>query len=361
MARRGEAIYHRKDGLWEARYVKDIDICGKKKYGSVYGQTYREAKDKRQEILDRMLLCQSTVPLRKITIETLANEWLTINKSRLKKSSYQRYDGFLRNHITPVIGSAGAFHLSTSVVHEFSQNRLNAGLSPQTVNSVLVFLHSIMRYGHRQYHLPLPEFIYLSCGKKEMRVLSKAEQKHLVAYLLRESDIYKAGVLVALYTGLRIGELCALRWEDIQDSSIYVRRTVQRLKREDAKGTELYVSAPKTDTSYRMIPLPSFLKEFIETFRPNDNAGYFLSTYITEPRVMQYKFKKYLQEARIENANFHALRHTFATRCVECGFEIKSLSEILGHANVQTTLNQYVHSSFELKKQNMERLASVSW
>lgn len=363
VSRRGDAIYHRKDGLWEARYVKEIDIYGKKKYGSVYGHSYREAKEKRQDAMDRILLYQKAMPTRRITVSELGKEWLYINQNRLKLSSYQRYEGFLRNHIDALLGKTSVVYLTTASLHAFSQDRLNAGLSPQSVNAILTFLHSVLKYGHRQYNLPLPEFIYLSCSKKEMRVLSKQEQKRLVDYLLKDLDVYKLGVLVALFTGLRIGELCALRWSDISDNSIKVRKTMQRLKKTDGTGTILFVGDPKTETSSRMIPIPSFLSEKIETFRPTkyDN-GYFLSPSekeIIEPRNMQYKFQKYLKEAEITDATFHTLRHSFATRCVECGFELKSLSEILGHANVQITLNKYVHSSFELKQTNMELLNSV--
>lgn len=363
MSRRGEAIYHRKDGLWEARYVKEIDMYGKKKYGSVYGRTYREAKEKRQDALDRILLFQKATPTRQITVSELGKEWLYINQSRLKVSSCQRYKSFLKNHIDEIIGNFNVVYLTTAVIHEFSQNRLRTGLAPQSVNAILTFLHSVLKYGHRQYNLPLPEFIYLATAKKEMRVLSRLEQRKLIDFLLEDMDIYKLGVLVALFTGLRIGELCALRWEDIAADSIRVKKTMQRLKKQDGSGTTLFVGDPKTETSSRLIPIPSYLKEMIESFRPQNNEGrFFLSTSnreITEPRMLQYKFKKYLQQADVEQANFHALRHTFATRCVECGFEIKSLSEILGHANVQITLNKYVHSSFELKQNNMELLKHI--
>lgn len=358
MARRGESIYHRKDGLWEARYVKEIDITGKKKYGSVYGHSYREAKEKRQDALDHILLFQKASTLRGTTVTQLAQEWLQVNSGRLKPSSLQRYRGFLKNHIEPGIGSARAVYLSTITIHAFAQNRLATGLAPQSVNAVLVVLHSILKYGHRQYGLPLPEIIYLATAKKEMRVLSQDEQKKLVAFLLNDTDACKLGVLTALYTGLRIGELCALRWEDIEEDCIKVKRTMQRLKKEDGTGTELYVGTPKTSSSVRTIPIPSFLGDLIAK-QTHNSADYFLSgsqVAVVEPRVMQYRFQQYLRQANIEKANFHALRHTFATRCVECGFEVKSLSEILGHANVQTTLNKYVHSSFALKQANMERL-----
>lgn len=363
MSRRGESIYHRKDGLWEARYVKEIDVNGKKKYGSVYGHSYREAKEKRQDALDHILLYQKAPTIRSTTVSHLAQEWLMINRGRLKPSSLQRYQGFVKNHIGPGLGAVRAVYVTTVTIHAFAENRLEVGLAPQSVNAVLVALHSILKYGHRQYGLPLPEFMYLAEEKKEMRVLDQAEQKRLVDYLLTDMDNYKLGVLTALYTGLRIGELCALRWEDIEDNCIQVRRTMQRLKKADGTGTELFIGAPKTGSSIRTIPLPSFLRELIEPCRiGKDGKTYFLAAFpcvVVEPRVMQYRFQKCLKVAGIEKANFHALRHTFATRCVECGFEVKSLSEILGHANVQITLNRYVHSSFELKQANMERLTLI--
>lgn len=359
MARRGDAIYKRKDGLWEARYLKEIDIYGKKKYGSVYARTYREAKEKRQAVLDHMLLFQSAPPVRQITIGKLVQEWLLINQPRLKPSSYQRYQGFWRNHIEGPIGTVCVTYLTTAGIQQFAANRLTAGLSPQSVNAVLIFLHSVLTYGHQQYRLPMPDIVYLAVSRKEMRVLSASEQQTLVKHLLIDTDIYKLGILVALYMGLRIGELCGLRWSDISEDCIKIRRTVQRLKKTDGSGTELHIGSPKTDSSARIIPIPSFLQPLIDNFRPSNDERYFLaghSTDIPEPRKMQYKFKRYLQAAGIEKANFHALRHTFATRAVECGFEIKSLSEVLGHSNVNITLNKYVHSSFELKQENMERL-----
>lgn len=360
MTRRGDAIYHRKDGLWEARYVKEIDMSGKKKYGSVYGHSYREVKAKRQDALDHILLYQNTAPLRQVTVNDLATEWLMVNRHRLKPSTVQRYEGFLKNHIKTTIGTISAVYMTTISIHQFAASRLSNGLAPQSVNAILTFLHSILKYGHRQYRLPMPEIIYLSCEKKEMRVFSQEEQRVLVSFLKMDMDICKLGVLTALYTGLRIGELCALRWVDIEDDSITVRRTVQRLCKPDGSGTELHIGPPKTKTSLRRIPIPSFLKEIIDSFRKTElQDSCFLSTYpgdIMEPRLLQYRFKGYLKSAGISEANFHALRHTFATRCVEAGFEIKSLSEILGHANVQITLNKYVHSSFALKQANMELL-----
>lgn len=363
MPRCRDGIYHRKDGLWEARYVKEVDLAGRKKYGSVYGHSYKEAREKRQDALVHIVLYQKPPSARRITVKELAAEWLLVNQTRLKPSTCQRYQGFLKNHLEGGLGAMDALYVTTVTIHQFAAERLSSGLAPQTVNAILTLLHSILKYGHRQYQLPIPEIIYLSVEKKEMRVLSQEEQKKLVDYLMQDLDACKLGILVALYTGLRVGELCALKWEDISKDSITIRRTMQRLKKDSTDGTELHIGSPKTKTSLRTIPVPSFLQELIEPFRKPELAEcYFLATTpgeVIEPRAMQYRFRRYLKEAGIEKANFHALRHTFATRCVEAGFEIKSLSEVLGHANVQTTLNKYVHSSFDLKRANMELLSLI--
>ncbi|MBQ7969075.1 MAG: tyrosine-type recombinase/integrase [Clostridia bacterium] len=362
MPRKGERVYHRKDGLWEARYIKDIDATGKKKYGSVYARTYREVKEKRQNIEDNIRLYNRPLAIRNMTISQLVNEWLFLNRNRLKISTYQRYLGFLNNHIEDIVGKQPVIFFSTIAVHEFALNRLESGLQPQSVNSILTFLHACLRYGHRQYNLPLPDIIYLTPNRKEMRVLTADEQRKLVSYLNEDMDIYKFGVLLALYTGLRIGELCGLRWEDIEDNRIKIKRTVQRINGQDGR-TELHIGTPKTTTSAREIPIPSFLLDKINHYHElNQNCEYVIALRkdeITDPRVMQYKFKKFLKAANIEKANFHSLRHTFATRCIECGFEVKSLSEILGHTKVNITLNRYVHSSFELKLNNMEKLSQI--
>lgn len=362
MSRRGENIYHRKDGLWEARYVKEIDIYGKKRYGSVYSRSYREAKAKRQDMLDYLLLNQKPASLRNMTVGELTDEWLLINRSRLKLSTHQRYCGYWNNHIKYSIGNMKTVFFTSMVIRQFAANLLQSGLSEQSCNSVLIFLHSVMKYGHQQYNLPLPEFKYFQTEQKEMRVFSQEEQRRLVEYLKNDIDIYKFGVLIALYTGVRVGELCALQWGDIAENCINVRRTMQRLQKEDEKGTKIVIGPPKTKKSVRIIPILSCLEEYIYYFRSNHSpTSYVISDpriSLAEPRVMQYKFKKYMEDLHIEGASFHTLRHTFATRAVEAGIDVKALSELLGHSNVQTTLNRYVHSSLSHKRVNVEKLTS---
>lgn len=362
MSRRGENIYLRKDGLYEARYVKEIDVYGKKKYGSVYSRSYREVKAKRQDALDNLLLNQKPISLRNMTIAELTEEWLYINKSRLKLSTYQRYCGLYNKHIKDSIGGIRIIFFSAISVREFALKLESGGLRAQSANCVLIFLHSVLKYGHQQYNLPLPVFKYFQTEQKEMRVLSREEQSKLVAYLKKDIDVYKLGVLISLYTGIRVGELCALQWGDIEENCIKIRRTMLRLQRKDGKGTEIYVGPPKTRKSIRIIPIMSGLVDIIFQFkeqRAPDSYVLGVPGYpVVEPRVMQYKFKSYMQDLQIKNTTFHTLRHTFSTRAIEAGVDIRSLCELLWHSNVQTSLNRYVHSSLSQKRESIEKLTS---
>lgn len=198
--------------------------------------------------------------------------------------------------------------------------------------------------------------------------MSRTEQQQFMRYLLKDSDLIKLGIVFALYTGVRCGELCALQWSDIDllEKTVTISKTMQRIQNrnnESGEKTKIIIMPPKSDDSFRTIPIPDFLASMLKEFQPKQRDA-FLLTGLTdkyvEPRCMQNRFKKHLSTCGIENMNFHALRHTFATRCIEVGFDIKSLSEILGHADVNTTLSLYVHSSFELKVDNMKKLNSVA-
>ena len=169
-------------------------------------------------------------------------------------------------------------------------------------------------------------------------------------------NIYKFAILLALYTGIRIGELCALDWSDVTDV-IRISKTLYRIKR--GNKTVLEIATPKTPSSNRIIPIPDCMKNYIERFRSYGSVLKNRNGNRVEPRLLQLTFEKIISKCDLPKTNFHALRHTFATRCVEAGFDIKSLSEILGHKDVKTTLNKYVHSSFEQKQKNMDLLKSL--
>lgn len=352
MPRRGENIYKRKDGRWEARYVKEITADGKKKYGSVYASSYKEVKAKQQ-----LCILQPTKnhnPIN-ITVTELITEWLSSMKNQVKPCTYQKYECVCRNHIISDLGTIAVQYISQFTIMSFTEKLLKKNLSTKTVNDILIVLGLALKYAQETYSIAVPKINYLKEHQKEMRVFSVQEQKVITEYLLQQIDIHKFGVLLALYTGMRIGELCALQWDDITDEYIIINKTMMRIKNEQSK-TEVKIGSPKSESSNRIIPTPKCLLPIINQFRGN---GYVLSNdklKYTEPRLMQIKFGKMIDECKIEKANFHALRHTFATRCIEAGVDVKTLSELLGHSDVKTTLNRYVHSSFELKQKSMEQL-----
>ena len=352
MPRRGENIYKRKDGRWEARYVKEITADGKKKYGSVYASSYKEVKAKQQLCILQPTENHNQI---RITVTELIAEWLSSMKNHVKPCTYQKYECVCRNHIISDLGTIAVRYISRFTIMSFTERLLEKNLSAKTVNDILIVLGLALKYAQETYSITVPKINYVKEHQKEMRVFSVQEQKVVTEYLLQQIDIHKFGVLLALYTGMRIGELCALRWDDITDEYIIINKTMMRIKSEQGK-TEVKIGSPKSQSSNRIIPTPKCLLPMINQFRSD---GYVLSSdklKYTEPRLMQIKFSQMIVECNIEKTNFHALRHTFATRCIEAGVDVKTLSEFLGHSDVKTTLNRYVHSSFELKQKSMEQL-----
>ena len=373
MSRRGENIYKRKDGRWEGRYIKSHEN-GKAHYGYVYGKTYKETK---QKIIS---FAQNTAaPVVKVepelqtgTFGATALEWLAVAQNQLKESSYVKYRNIINNHLLPVFGIRAIPDITRDDVSQFcnlllSEEYNTPALSNATVSTILCVLKNIFDYAAevKLYATVDLRGISIRQSQHQLRVLSVSEQQKLSGYLCENLNLNNLGLLICLYTGLRVGEICALKWGDVnfEEKSIYVRQTMQRLQCTDLgeSKTKIVISNPKSDSSVRRIPMPDELFNLIAQYQFPEDA-YFLtgtSKQYVEPRNMQNKFKKAIKECGIENANFHALRHTFATRCVELGFDIKSLSEILGHSSVNITLNRYVHPSMELKQQNMNKLSEL--
>ncbi len=373
MPRKGENIYKRKDGRWEARHIKGYKSDGTPKYGYCYGKSYREAKQK--VVLAKSALitgAQNCTVFKKRRFAYYCDEWLKLNRSRVKASTYVKYCGMLEKHVKPYLGGCLVQSLSSVVIEQFSHDLLfEKELSPKTVKDILTMLHSIIQYIDKQFSEPLQkiEIMYPKVPKKEIRVLSREEQSAFVKYLLQDIDECKFGVLLSLLTGMRIGEVCALRWKNIllSEQVVKVKETMQRLKNfgEDPDGkTQIIISEPKSNTSVRMIPLTDHALKLCKIHRCNNPEAFVLTgdeKRFIEPRMMQYKLEKYTSDCGLDGVHFHTLRHTFATRCVEVDFEIKSLSEILGHSSPRITLERYVHSSMELKRDNMNKLTAIGF
>ena len=357
MSRRGENIFKRKDGRWEGRYVKEVKNDGSKKYGSVYAKTYREVKEKQQFCIKQSFGSKRNVA---VTVDDIMQEWLYQSKNQLKISSYQKYQSIFQNHISSHLGKIRVGNLTSTTISQFTDNLLsNEGLSKETTNNVLVVLGMGLAFAKTRYQAIVPDVHLLRVSKAKTRALSAHEQRVLVQHLLSQDNIFSFGILLALYMGLRVGEICALKWEDFSENTVHISKTMQRLKNAAGK-TEVMILPPKTNSSNRIIPIPTALLPIIEKYRkPN---GYVLTRSngkFSEPRLMQNKFAKCIEACGLEDAHFHTLRHTFATRCIESGMDVKTLSEILGHSDVKTTLDKYVHSSLELKKQSIDKLSLV--
>lgn len=299
---------------------------------------------------------------KKLFLSDLSNEWLDVNRNTFKRSTYQTYKYIVNKYImNNRISQIPISDISITDIVAFSEELLSKNLSPKTVNNILLIVNYLIKYSNEVYKTQQIKIPFVKEAKKEMRVLSKQEQRTLEKSLYSNMDIYKFATLIALYTGIRIGELCALKWCDISDSSIIISKSMNRLKGMNGK-TSLVIDTTKTNSSNRTIPYPEFLNDIINNKRGNPDE-YVLSTEklnFVEPRLLQLKFSNIVENCSIENVTFHTLRHTFATRCIECGFDVKTLSEILGHADVKTTLNKYVHSSMELKRENMNKLRQIA-
>lgn len=373
MSRRGENIYKRKDGRWEGRYIKSHEN-GKAHYGYVYGKTYKEAKQKMIALAQKTTVdvLQDEPELQTGTFDAIALEWLAVCRNQLKESSYVKYHNIVNNHLLPVFGVCSIPDITRDDVSQFcnlllSEENDTPALSTRTVSTIICVLKNIFDYAAqvKQYTTVDLRGISIRQSQYQLRVLSVSEQQKLSEYLCANLNLYNLGILICLYTGLRVGEICALRWGDVnfEEKTICVRQTMQRLQCTDSgeSKTQILITNPKSDSSVRRIPIPDELFNLVAQYRFPENAFFLTGTskkYV-EPRTMQNKFKKAMTECGIENVNFHALRHTFATRCVELGFDIKSLSEILGHSSVNITLNRYVHPSMELKQQNMNKLSEL--
>lgn len=310
----------------------------------------------------------------KITIQDVSMEWLNMKKLTVKQSTYSRYYSIVRTEILPELGNLPLKQLNSSIVNSFTSRKLNGSeaenrksLANKTVRDICSILKSIIKYGENEYHTgPLAENTALPKVRKEaIKTLDENEIKRLTQYLrIHQEKPRYTGMLLCLYSGMRIGEICALKWSDIdlEQRVIYVRHTIQRIIVPDEvseKRTKIIIDEPKTTSSMRVIPLSNQIYPMIiNLYKAADESAFFLtnSEKFMEPRSYQYFFKRILKKTEIRNVNFHILRHTFATRCVEVGMDVKTLSEILGHSNTNITLTYYVHSSLETKKRQIDML-----
>lgn len=363
MARKGENIYKRKDGRWEGRVLQ---ADGKFRY--FYAKTYRDVRSKvraSREIIDNS---NKKYTNRQLYAIDLFQSWQEDTRHRLKPSTCESYYYCLEGYVIPHFRLPENKHLSKDSVLRFVQAiNENKRCSTSYRRKILSIFKTALRDISKKFpeYNPLIEIISFPKVKisEEVSVFSIREQKTLQKAIQSSPDNRTFGVLICFYTGIRLGELCGLKWRDIDpDTGIMsISRTVTRIRNPEAYGSKtiLWEGPPKSRTSVRKIPLPRFLLEQLKDYRTasTNEECYVLSgkTVPFDPRTYQRLYKGLLKKADIKERKFHAIRHTFATRALEMGVDIKTLSELLGHSNVSITLNIYAHSLIEQKMKAIEK------
>ncbi len=360
MPRHGENVFKRKDGRWEGRYISSYNENGKAIYKSVYSKTYSDTKRKLN------IARTGNLSIRKSTINTfeeLLYYWLEFNKSKNKQTTQDKYKFLIEKHIKPELGNVKLNRISSVMINKFIDSKTQC-LSNSYVRTMAIIIKSALELGIKEQFVFMTNLdIHLpKQSKHELQILSVAEQSSLEKYILNNLDFTTLGIYISLYAGLRIGEVCALKWSDIdfENNIIKVNSTIIRVKDTNGKSYD-DIGTAKTDASIRDIPISNKLLIPLLKIKKLSKSPFVVSTKMgfVNKRTFEYRYHKIMKSAGVTDVNFHALRHSFATRCIECGVDVKSLSEILGHSNVSVTLNTYVHSSMDLKKIQIEKLNNL--
>ena len=291
--------------------------------------------------------------------------WLSYKKDYIKESTYANYSNIITNHIIPDLGKYYLNQLNNKIIQKFllekyKNGRLDhsGGLSAKTIRDIIAIIKSSLKSASKEnliQNLSL-DFIYPKTNQKDkIYTLSKHSQEKLTNYILENKTIKNLGILLTLYSGIRIGELCALQWKDIdfKNNILYINKTLQRIYINDTKihSSKIIITEPKTHNAEREIPLNREFANELKKYKTKPNH-YILSCSDKwiEPRTYRRFFERISKKANIEKINFHGLRHTFATNCIKLGVDYKTVSELLGHATVNITLNLYVHPQMSQKK-----------
>ena len=376
MAKQGENIYLRKDGRWEGRYIKGYKSGRSPLYGYVYGKDYNTASEKLETVKEKYRRPENAVGFAGMFADYCVR-WLetTARENEIKPSTYGSYFRDIHNHIIPDFGPDTLPHLlGKSDVDHFRDKLRGKGLADGTIVRIMRLLFMILGAAHKD------GVILANLGRK-MRMPHRRKRPIVVLSVVEQVSLEqvceqeKTGLLVllALYTGMRIGEISALQWADVDFEAgfLYVRETAQRLTKyngfyddgdndDDGAKTKLFLGLPKSDKSERDIALSPNTISYLEKAKSEADCKYVISCkgHIAEPRVLQYRFDTLLKKAGIKKISFHSCRHTFATRCQEGGVDLKTLSDLMGHAGDKITL-QYGKISPEHKKEAVAVLDSI--
>jgi len=298
------------------------------------------------------------------TIREIAEAWKEYKRPYVKQSTMAAYVLILENHVLPEFGDNDSLHEHD--VQAFVLKKIERGLSVKSVKDILIVLKMVMKFGvknewmtHYEWDIKYPA----NNQPKELEVLSVANHKKILDYVQHNFTFMSLGIYISLSTGLRIGEICALKWSDINvaDGTITVQRTIERIYvvEGEKKHTQLVINTPKTVNSCREIPMSKELLAMVKPMKKVVNADFYVLTNEdkpTEPRTYRNYYNKLMEKLDIPKLKYHGLRHSFATRCIEAGCDYKTVSVLLGHSNISTTLNLYVHPNMEQKKRCINKM-----
>lgn len=302
------------------------------------------------------------INISEINFNQLSEEWLQFKKNQIKESTYLNYKFIIKSKFTEEFGKKSIEELLHYNFNLYISDLIER-LESKTVKDIISILKSILKYAETKYDVNFKLNLVSSPSiyKKDIEIFTERERKRIEGICMKSNELKDLGILISLYAGLRIGEVCALKWKDINFESkcINVTHTLQRVY-VSKKDTKIIYTTPKTRKSIRKIPLSKVLYAKLKDISKQYEKNAFVLTGDTdkwvEPLGYRYTYKLILKQSRVKYKKFHTLRHTFATRCVKVGMDTKSLSEILGHSNVNITLNIYVHSSFEIKNKYINKL-----
>ena len=356
----GYNIYRRKDGRWEGR-IFETSSDGKRKYKSFFGSSREIVVQKMDAFRASYLAASSASPV----FECVFHKWFQSMQHRIKASTAANYSMKAEKHLLPAFGNIIISEIEEDSVYRFIEEKQSAGLSDRYIADILSLMRSVCKYAARRYRIrnPMSEIRQFKRKPPEIKLLDKEEHDRLTQYVMENQTRTNLGIALTMATGLRIGELCAFKCKDIDIKKriMTVRHTIQRIQCPNGdKKTKLIITEPKSESSKRVIPIPESMIPYLSEFMSEpDNFLLSGTEKPVEPRTMQNRFARILNNVNLPSVHFHSLRHYFASSCIRLGFDVKALSELLGHCSVEITLNRYVHSTFEQKRQYMDRIKMV--
>lgn len=362
---KGENIYKRKDGRWEGRYPKARKIDGTIHYGYIYARTYRSVKEQLiEKKVQKTFTYTGTIKEFYGTFGEWANLWLTeIMAPNLKESTYASYSNKLQLYVLPGLGHRSLKKITALDINNLVK-RISETLAASSTQIVFRIVKSCFEAAKERGYIylnPCERTVLPKIDKKKVQALTRVQQKSVEAESMK--SVKGLPILLALETGMRIGEICALKWDDIDfDSSVLkVQRTKQRIPLPSSAGhrTKIIETTPKTSNATRIIPLSTKVKTALLKWKKQTISEYVITNdgKSVEPRTVSYRFERIKQRLGLFNVSFHALRHTFATRCVELGVNIAAISSLLGHSSIKLTLDTYTNSFLEEQRSAIDKLA----